>query len=237
MRLHVGTSGFAYKEWKGSFYPEDLPAEAMLRYYAGRFSSVEVNNTFYRMPTAAMLEKWAQEVPEGSDFVLKAPRRITHVKRLREVEDDVRHLVQVASTLAGKLGPLFFQLPPTMKKDLALLRGLLGAPGEARRLAFEFRHPSWMDEDTSSLLRAHDAALCVADTDEREAAPTAGGARWGYVRLRREKYSDGDLASWVTRVRTQDWTDAWVFFKHEDAGEGPRLAARFSALWDGESAR
>ena len=236
VRLHLGTSGFAYKEWRGSFYPEDLPSEGMLRFYAGRLTSVEINNTFYRMPSAALLEKWGGEVPEGFDFVLKAPRRITHVKRLRDVGEDVRYLQQVASTLGGKLGPLFYQLPPTLRKDLGLLRDLLAAAGESRRAAFEFRHPSWEGEDTLALLTAHGAALCVAETDEAaHPALPAGGSAWGYLRLRRQEYGDAELQAWAARVRAQPWSDAWVFFKHEDAGRGPALAARFLQFWRGEA--
>jgi uncharacterized protein YecE (DUF72 family) len=233
LRLHLGTSGFAYKEWRGSFYPEGLRAEDMLGFYAGRFSSVEINNTFYRMPSAPLLEKWSQEVPDGFDFVLKAPRRITHVKRLREVGDDVRFLVQVASTLGSRLGPLFYQLPPTLKKDLPLLRELLAASSEARRAAFEFRHPSWMEEDTWSLLHEQGAALCLAESDEDTVPSIPAGGSWGYLRLRRMEYTDEALTDWVTRVRSQPWSDVWVFFKHEDAGHGPALAARFLERWEG----
>jgi len=231
LRLHLGTSGFAYKEWRGTFYPDDLPAEAMLRFYATRLSSVEINNTFYRMPSAGLLERWAGEVPEGFDFVLKAPRRITHLKRLKEVGDDVRYLVQVASTLGGKLGPLFYQLPPTLKKDLGLLRELLAAPGEARRAALEFRHPSWEGEDTRALLVEQGAALCLAESDETEAPAVPEGGTWGYLRLRKQEYGDEALEAWVTRVRALPWSDVWVFFKHEDAGRGPALAARFAERW------
>jgi uncharacterized protein YecE (DUF72 family) len=235
LRLHLGTSGFAYKEWRGSFYPEDLPGDAMLRFYATRLSSVEINNTFYRMPTAALLERWGQEVPEGFDFVLKAPRRITHVKRLREAGDDVRHLQQVASTLGGKLGLLFYQTPPTLRKDLGLLRELLAASGQAQRSAFEFRHPSWEGEDTVALLHQHGAALCLAETDEADNVPIPAGGSWGYLRLRRQEYADAQLDGWVARVRAQPWTDVWVFFKHEDAGRGPALAARFLQFWQGSA--
>jgi uncharacterized protein YecE (DUF72 family) len=190
LRLHLGTSGFAYKEWRGSFYPQDLPADGMLRFYATRLSSVEINNTFYRMPSPALLERWGGEVPEGFDFVLKAPRRITHVKRLRDVAADVRHLEQVASTLGGKLGPLFYQLPPTFRKDLTLLQDLLTASTERRRTAFEFRHPSWEGEDTWALLSEHGAALCLAESDEAAAPAIPAGGSWGYLRLRRQEYAE-----------------------------------------------
>ena len=231
MRLHLGTSGFAYKEWRGSFYPEDLPAEGMLRFYATRLSSVEINNTFYRMPSPALLERWGGEVPEGFDFVLKAPRRITHVKRLRNVADDVRHLDEVAATLGEKLGPLFYQLPPTLRKDLGLLRDLLAASGQGRRTALEFRHDSWEGEDTRALLSEHGAALCLAETDEGGASAIPAGGTWGYLRLRRQEYGEADLTAWVARVRAQPWSDVWVFFKHEEAGRGPALAARFLDHW------
>ena len=234
MKLHLGTSGFAYKEWKGSFYPSDLPAHGMLRYYAERFSSVEINNTFYRMPAPDLLAGWSGQVPDRFDFVLKAPRRITHVKRLRGVADDVRHLVEVAGTLGEKLGPVFFQLPPTLRKDPGLLRELLSAPAEKRRTVLEFRHPSWLEDDeVKAILNEHDAASCAADTDEGDGAPLVPElAGWGYLRLRRQGYTDADLAGWVARIQSQPWSDVWVFFKHEDEGTGPKLAARFHEQWE-----
>ena len=229
MRTRVGTSGYSYKEWKGTFYPDDLPAARMLPYYAERFETVEINNTFYRMPEAKMLSKWSGEVPERFSFVLKAPQRITHQKKLSEVDDDVRFLLEVASVLGGKLGPLLFQLPPWAKIDAEKLRGLLALIPRPTRVALEFRHGSWMHDEIFALLREHDAALCAADTDEtpdpdRVLVPTAS---WGYLRLRRTDYPDGALAAWRDRLAAQPWSDAWVFFKHEDEGKGPEFAKRF----------
>ena len=229
MTIHVGTSGYSYKEWKGTFYPEDLPAAKMLSFYANNFNTVEINNTFYRMPEAKMLEKWAGEVPERFVFILKAPQRITHQKRLVEAGDDVRHFFEVASVLRSKLGPVLFQLPPFAKKDAAKLRDFLRILPPEQRCAFEFRHESWFDEEIYSALRERNAALCAADTDEvdnpdRVLTPTAD---WGYVRLRRTEYAGGELSAWATRVTRQTWSDAFVFFKHEDEGKGPRFAREF----------
>ena len=229
MNIRVGTSGYSYKEWKGSFYPDDLPAAKMLPYYAERFDSVEINNTFYRMPAAAMVEKWGQQVPDGFTFVLKAPQRITHQKRLAGAEADVAHLFDVAETLGEKLGPVLFQLPPFAKKDLPKLQDFLAGLPAARKVAFEFRHESWFDPDVYQLLRGRDAALCLADTDETPdpdalVVPTAS---WGYLRLRRAEYTPDELAAWAARVQRQAWEEAYVFFKHEDEGRGPRFAVEF----------
>ena len=232
MELLAGTSGFSYKEWKGSFYPEKLPAESMLRYYAERFPTVEINNTFYRMPGEGMLSHWADQVPDHFAFTLKAPRRITHDKRLKEVEAEVAELLRRAARLGSKLGPLLFQLPPTSRKDLAVLGDFLGALPPGRQIAFEFRHPTWQDEAVYETLRARDAMLCTADTDEGDPPPLVPTAKFGYVRLRREAYSDRDLKDWVKRIAAQPWTRAYVYFKHEDEATGPKFAARFAKLWE-----
>jgi uncharacterized protein YecE (DUF72 family) len=231
VRVIAGTSGYSYKEWKGTFYPEGLPASKMLTFYSGHFGSVEINNTFYRMPEAKTLEKWASEVPDSFTFVLKAPQRITHQKKLAGVEDDVRHFLEVAATLGPRLGPLLFQLPPYLRRNVDALRGLLSAIPRERRVALEVRHDSWLDEEVFGVLREHDAALCAADTDEVADAesllvPTAS---WGYLRLRRTEYSDEQLIAWTRRIAKQDWSDAFVFFKHEDEGKGPAFAKRFLA--------
>ena len=227
MNVLVGTSGYSYKEWKGRFYPQDLKEAGMLRFYAERFRTVEINNSFYRMPSPELVARWEGEVPAGFRFVLKAPRRITHEKRLLDVADTVQRFLDVASRLGAKQGPLLFQLPPYFKKDTARLRDFLAlVPGPARA-AFEFRDPSWEDEEVAETLRAAGAALCLADTDEGPAAPVlVSTADWGYLRLRRTDYDDEALRAWAARIRAQPWTDAFVFFKHEDEGRGPDLAAR-----------
>jgi uncharacterized protein YecE (DUF72 family) len=232
MEVFAGTSGFAYKAWKGNFYPEKLPADAMLRYYAERFLTVEINNTFYRMPAEQMLARWAEEVPAGFAFTLKAPQRITHVKRLKETEPDVAELVRRAAALGPKLGPILFQLPPFMKRDLDSLRDFLAALPPHRPVAFEFRHPTWRDDAVHEALRAHDAMLCAADTDEGDSPPLVATASSGYLRLRRTAYSDAELKSWVGRIAAQPWDRAYVYFKHEDEGLGPKFAARFAQLWE-----
>lgn len=232
MRTIVGTSGYSYKEWKGIFYPADLPAAKMLSFYAAHFGAVEINNTFYRMPEAKTLEKWSGEVPESFTFVLKAPQRITHQKKLAGVEDDVRFFLEVGSTLGSKLGPLLFQLPPYLRKDVARLRDFLSLIPRSVRIALEVRHDSWLDDEVYSLLRDHDVALCLSDTDDVSdpdglIVKTAG---WGYMRLRRTEYSNDQLAAWRDRIAAQDWSDAFLFFKHEDEAKGPAFARRYLGL-------
>ena len=230
MNLYVGTSGYAYKEWKGSFYPQDLSAKQMLHYYGEHFRSVEINNTFYRMPTAALLQAWAAEVPADFRFVLKASLRITHQHRLVDADEDVGYLLDVAGTLQQRLGALLFQLPPTLKKDVARLDAFLALLPPPHRAAFEFRHPSWFDDEVFGLLRTHQAALCIAEAEGDLEEPVVATADWGYLRLRRPDYDDAELRAWVARLRQQDWQDAFVFFKHEEAGRGPQLAQRFLQL-------
>ncbi len=229
MQVLVGTSGYSYKEWKGTFYPEKLKAAEMLHYYAERLGTVEINNTFYRMPTDAMLLHWAEQVPEGFTFVLKGAQRITHMKRLKDVADLVDYFFRTAAALGAKLGPVFFQLPPNLKKDVERLREFLALLPPDRPVAFEFRHESWFDEEVYAALRNRGAALCAADTDDsgEEGAPVVPTASFGYLRLRRADYDDDAMRAWVDRVRSQPWDRAFVFFKHEDAGKGPALAARF----------
>lgn len=229
MRIRTGTSGFAYKEWKGSFYPEELPASDFLSYYAQRLAAVEINNTFYRMPSRDMLEGWAAQVPDGFTFVLKAPRKITHSKRLKECEQPVSYLMENAGVLGAALGPILVQLPPNLKCDVERLETFLALlPGDAR-FAFEFRNPTWFDDAVYDRLRAKGAALCIADTDE-ETDPFVTTADWGYLRLRRTAYDDDELKRWWERVQGTEWKDAFVFFKHEDEGTGPRLAKRFAEI-------
>jgi len=226
MKVRAGTSGYSYKQWKGSFYPHDLPESGMLRFYGERFSTVEINNTFYRMPSEKVLSNWSAQVPDDFAFVLKVPRRITHDKRLKNVGDDVAYLVKTAAALGKKRGPLLFQLPPFFRKDLAVLHDFLDLLPRDGQSALEFRHQSWFDDEVYAVLREHNAALCVADADSELSIPFVATAAWGYLRLRREDYSDKDLSTWVKRVQDQPWKEAFVFFKHEDAGKGPELATR-----------
>lgn len=229
MQLYVGTSGYAYKEWKGFFYPEDLKNDDMLQYYGSRFRSVEINNTFYRLPRETVLQSWARQVPDAFRFVLKASRRITHLSRLKDVGETLAYLLNTASVMGPKLGPLLFQLPPNMKLDLDRLTTFLDLLPKPYRAAMEFRHASWFTDEVFGALRAHNVALCIADTDETPGEFVAT-ADWGYLRLRRESYEGAALRQWVDRVRGLAWTDAFVFFKHEDAGAGPRLAKQFIEL-------
>jgi len=237
VRLLAGSSGFAYKPWKGPFYPADLPDAEMLAFYAARLPAVEINNTFYRLPKADVLAGWAEQTPPGFRFVLKASRRITHIQRLKGVAELVDYLFETAATLGERLGPLLFQLPPYMKKDSDRLRAFLELVPKERRVALEFRNASWFEDDVFDVLRAHDAALCVAETgsdDDDESAsevvPLVATASWGYLRLRRDDYTDADLHAWAERIAAQPWSDAYVFFKHEDEGAAPRLAQRLLEL-------
>jgi uncharacterized protein YecE (DUF72 family) len=230
VNLYVGTSGYSYKEWKGKFYPEDLPANRMLRYYGERFRTVEINNTFYRMPKAPVLEAWAAEVPANFKFVLKASQQITHFKRLKDAGDSVSYLLDTAGVLKERLGPLLFQLPPNLKKEAPRLREFLALLPPHRRAAFEFRHQSWFDSEIFDLLREYHAACCIAEAENDLEIPFVSTADWGYLRLRRPDYGDAELKAWVKRVRQQQWRDAFVFFKHEDEGTGPQMAKRFLEL-------
>ena len=227
MNLHVGTSGYSYKEWKGNFYPEDLPAKEMLSYYSQRLPAVEINNTFYRLPQPSMIENWKSQVPASFRFSIKATQRITHIKRLNNVGDETKYLLETAALLEERLGVVLFQLPPNLKKDAGRLKTFLELLPAETRAAFEFRHESWFDDETFNLLRERDCALVVSDTDEKPLTQIISTASWGYLRLRRTAYEESDLPEWLTRVKDQKWQDAFVFFKHEDEGVGPKLAAQF----------
>ncbi len=230
MQVLAGTSGYAYKEWKGNFYPEDLAASKFLHYYGERFPTVEANGTFYRMPTAKALAAWTPQVPEGFVFAVKAPQRITHQQRLVGSGEALTLLFGATAALGAHLGPILFQLPPFQKKETARLRDFLALLPPECRAAFEFRHPSWFDDEIFATLREKNAALVIAESEKLE-APLVATADWGYLRLRREDYVDADLAKWADHVRAQPWTRAYVYFKHEDAGIGPKLATKFTALF------
>ncbi len=229
MRTLVGTSGYSYPAWKGHFYPEDLPAKKFLPFYAERFPTVEINNTFYRMPSAKLVQSWADEVPDSFAFAIKAPQRITHHKRLKECQDAVAALVGAVDLLAGKRGPLLFQLPPNLKKDVPRLTAFLATLPPTCQAAFEFRHESWFGDDTWAALRAAGAALCISDT-EKLSTPLVATAKWGYLRLRREDYVESDIRDWRNKISAQDWDKAFVYFKHEDAGKGPAYASLLMSL-------
>ncbi len=229
MRVLAGTSGYSYPAWKGSFYPEGLPASKMLAAYAARLPAVEINATFYRMPQAKTLVAWRAQVPPAFVFALKGPQRITHVKRLAGAEEDVAFFHSVAAELGASLGPVLWQLPPSLKKDLPRLRDFLALLPRGGRAAVEFRHESWHGDDVLAALADAGASLCVSD-DEARATPAVATAGFGYLRLRRPDYDDAALARWAETVKAQRWDDAFVFFKHEDEARGPAYALRFSAL-------
>jgi uncharacterized protein YecE (DUF72 family) len=230
MRLLAGTSGFSYDEWKGAFYPEDLPAKQRLAYYATRLTTVEINNTFYRTPAASVVAGWRAQVTGDFRFVLKASQRLTHQKRLKDCAADLAHALEVYRAMGERLGPILFQLPPNFRQDLARLEAFLALVPADLQAAFEFRNDTWFGDETYALLRARNAALVVSDVDERPEPPLVPTADWGYFRLRRTAYAPETLATWLTRARAQPWKEAFVFFKHEDAGTGPKLAGEFLAL-------
>ena len=221
MRLLAGTSGYAFKEWKGAFYPADLKDDAWLGYYASKFPAVEINNTFYRLPKESVLRDWAAQVPEQFTFSIKASQRITHHMRLKpECADTLDFLLRNTSVLGSRLGPILFQLPPNMQKDLSRLRGFLGLLPSGRRFAVEFRHESWFEDDVFTALRERDVAMCLAEQEDFK-CPVHATASWGYLRLHRPDYDATALGEWARCVSAQTWSDAYVFFKHdEDAGGG-----------------
>ena len=225
MNLHVGTSGYSYKEWKGPFYPAKIAPAEMLSYYGQQLPAVEINNTFYRLPRKSVLDKWAEQVPETFRFSIKASRRITHFKRLKETDEVLDYLLSTTSVLGDRLGVILFQLPPNFKKDMDRLTTFLDTlPGEVRA-AFEFRNESWFDDEVYEALRAKGAALVTADTDDQD-AEIVSTAPWGYLRLRKAGYSDKQIAGWAKKIMAQEWEEAFVFFKHEDAGGGPKMAKK-----------
>jgi uncharacterized protein YecE (DUF72 family) len=229
----IGTSGYNYLEWRGSFYPANLPAAKMLPFYAARFSTVEINYSFYRMPTDAMLRGWAASTPEQFKLTLKAPRRITHDAKLQNCRPQVETLLATAATLHEKLGVLLFQLPPTFKLALPVLDEFLGWLPANVRAAFEFRHASWHVPEVFERLQRHNAALCIAES-ERMATPLVMTADFGYFRLRDEGYTADDLRQWAGRLREQQARrrDIFVYFKHEEAGKGPEFAKQLRRLLD-----
>lgn len=231
MKLWVGTSGYSYKEWKGIFYPEDLPDKEMLSYYAQQLPAVEINNTFYRMPKSSVLENWAEQTPEDFRFVLKASQKITHKKRLKEAEEETGYFLKTAQTLGKRLGAVLFQMPPYLRKDLPRLQNFVELLPHNVKCAFEFRHETWFDQETYDCLKEKQCALCFSDTDDNKLNDLVSTAPWGYLRLRRQDYAERELRAWAKKIEKQNWDEVFVFFKHEDEGAGPRMAKQFADLF------
>lgn len=236
-RFWIGTSGYNYPEWRGSFYPEKLPAAKMLPYYAQAFTTVEINYTFYRTPNEKILSAWSRETPEGFRLTLKAPKRITHIARLRDCADLLQYFIRTSAALGAKRGAILFQLPPHFRKDLPVLDEFLGLLSPGLCAAFEFRHASWMEPEVFARLRAHDLALCVADS-EKYSTPLEITASYGYFRLRDEGYTPEDLRDWAGKIRTSAAAceDVYVYFKHEEEGKGPQFARLLREALEGTSA-
>ena len=227
MTLRIGTSGYSYKEWKGSFYPEDLKAAEMLAFYAQHLGTVEINNTFYRLPTVKLLEGWASQVPDSFRFVLKVTQRITHFKRLKDVAEETGFLVENAKIMGPKLGAFLVQLPPNFKRDDDRLASFLGLLPTGMRAALEVRNPSWMDPQVYALLEKHGVALVASQTDEEPEPKVVRTAPWGYLRLRKMSYQQDELFNWSRRIADMGWENAFVFFKHEQIA--PDLAEKLTA--------
>jgi uncharacterized protein YecE (DUF72 family) len=228
VRLLAGTSGYAFKEWKGVFYPPEIGDDGWLGYYAGQFPTVEINNTFYRLPRQPVLQQWAEQVPSQFTFAIKASMRITHHARLKpECASALDFLLQNTAVLGDRLGPILFQLPPNMEKDVQRLRGFLGLLPPNRRFTIEFRHESWFDDAVFDALREHDIAMCIGEQEDF-ACPVQSTASWGYLRLHRLDYGDESLGRWAACVAAQGWSDAYVYFKHDEGiGSGPPAVGAF----------
>jgi uncharacterized protein YecE (DUF72 family) len=231
MLLRIGTSGFSYKEWKGVFYPEDLKAADMLSFYAERLKTVEINNTFYRLPTRKLLEGWSAQVPDDFRFVLKVSQKITHYKRLKDTNEEMAFLLESAQALGARLGPFLVQIPPNLKRDDDRLAVFLDLFPKGTRAAFEVRHPSWLEDPVLKILERHDVALVASQTDEEPEPLLVRTARWGYLRLRKTAYEPHELAAWAKKIAGLGWEEAFVFFKHEQIG--PDLAQELSAAAGG----
>ena len=231
MKLYTGTSGFSYKEWIGNFYPEKTKPDRMLGYYASKLGVVEINNTFYRMPKKEVVTKWDSETPGDFLFSIKASRKITHIKRLKDAEEETGYLLSNIGDLGDKLGAVLFQFPPYFKKNAGRFDDFLKILPEGLPAVFEFRDDSWYDDEIARLLSARRFIFCFSDVDGKEAPRIINTSDWGYLRLRKQEYSAGDLAEWADRIRAQGWNRALVFFKHEGEGAGPKMAIEFSGLF------
>jgi len=230
-KLYAGASGYSFKEWKGSFYPEAIKPEGMLAYYAERLPTVEINNTFYQMPKVSVLENWARSTPEGFRFSIKASRRITHMSRLKaeSASDSVAYLYKNLAALGAKRGPVLFQLPPFLKKDLPRLKEFLPLLPQGHGAAFEFRNDSWFDDDVYDVLKSAGASLCLSEREDNAPPPLVETAPWGYVRLRLEQYTDAELEQWAEKLAATGWEQVYVYFMHEPTAPGyAQTLTRFS---------
>jgi len=232
MKYFVGTSGYSYPTWKGVFYPRSLPNKEMLSFYAGQFNAVENNGTFRRLPSLEVAQSWTEDVPKQFRFALKAPQSITHYKRLKDVDEPTNDLLNFATALKKNCGPILFQLPPNFKKDVDRLDDFLTLIDRRAPVAFEFRHESWFDDETIACLKRHKSALYIADAAELPQVDFVATANWAYLRLRRERYTAKQLRAWIDKLKNAKLREAYVFFKHEDTGTGPKLARRFLKLVD-----
>jgi uncharacterized protein YecE (DUF72 family) len=230
MNSFVGTSGYQYPAWRGTFYPEKLATAKMLSFYADQFPTTEVNYSFHRIPSPKTIESWYQSTPDGFRFGLKAPQKITHWAKLKDCADNLNYFLGVIADLGPKLGPILFQLPPTLKMDLALLTDFLAPFPESILGAFEFRHESWFDDSIFALLKKHNVSLCINESSDF-AAPEIATANFGYLRLRREDYQEADIDRWAKFAQTQQdqWKQTFIYFKHEESGIGPKLAKQMIA--------
>ena len=229
-QFHVGTSGFSYDEWRPEFYPEDLKKAAMLSFYAERLPAVELNNTFYRMPSEKVVRAWCEQVPDSFRFAIKASRRFTWSQKLVDCGELLEYLFKVLAPLEQKLGCVFYQLPKYVRCDVDLLRAFVAEQPSGVRTAFEFAHDSWRDDAVRALLHEHGATIVASDKDDGDEPELATGAPWVYLRLRRSEYDDDTLRRWRDRMAALGVSDAFVFFKHEDSCAGPKLARRFLDL-------
>jgi uncharacterized protein YecE (DUF72 family) len=232
VKLLAGASGFSYKEWKGNFYPADIKPDAMLAWYAEHLPTVEINNTFYRMPKAEVLESWSAATPESFRFAIKASRRITHQARIKadQAADSVAFLYRNLATMGTKRGPVLFQLPPFLKRDLPRLSEFLRVLPDAHNAAFEFRNDTWFADDVYDTLKAAGASLCLSEREDNGPPPLVETAPWGYVRLRLETYSDDDLKQWAARLAATGWREIYVYFMHEPTAPGyAQLLMRFAS--------
>ncbi len=238
MKTFVGTSGYAYKEWKGIFYPERISPKAMLHFYGERLNAVEINYTFHHMPTERIITPWGEQVPDDFAFAFKVPQVITHLKQLRNVGEETDYFFRTLAVLGGKRGPALFQFPKSFhaKKNLSALEEFLPLIPEDVECAFDFRSPTWLDAGIADLLRKRRFSLCIEDTDQNPAKEIVATAPWGYLRLRRTDYTEADLAQWLEMIRSQSWERVFVFFKHEEEATGPvmgpEMALRFRELAD-----